>query len=206
MKTNVIPVTITFQIPCGLEWISSTAAVWGQTGINSYLAQKPLLPSSSSPLRDLSPDILLFTAVSKWLERAETGRVQDVPCHSPIPHTPPPSPQQLFAYEHGMKQLFPKDVDDKLHLWIILTKGNYIYTWSLASALSHVLMICISLSPSTLQSRAKSTGQKALWIAVPGKNSPPSSGQDAALRLWSCFHHFWDTARYTLGALENSAM
>lgn len=30
--------------------------------------------------------------------RAETGRTQDLPRHSPAPHTPPPGPRQLFAY------------------------------------------------------------------------------------------------------------
>lgn len=69
-------------------WISSTAAVWGHPRINSYPVWNPLLPHSSSPLKDSSPDILLLTAIRQWTERSEIRRTQDFPCHRSTLHTP----------------------------------------------------------------------------------------------------------------------
>lgn len=187
MKTNATHITITFQVRCGLEWNSSTAAVWGQTRINPCSAWKPLLPSSSSPLQDSPPDVLPFTVRSKWLEKAETRRPQDFPGHSPTAHTPPARPGQLFACEHSMKHLLPKDAKDagnKLHLWVTLTKGNYIYIYT---------HITTGKCFTSCHCSKYSARQEVLWITVQGrkpkkqqqKNSPMSSGQDAAISIIS---------------------
>lgn len=75
-------IAITFQICCGLERIRTMAAVWGQTRINFYPAQKALLPSSSKPLRDPSPDTLL--SPSRTGQRKQERGTQSSAAHTQL--------------------------------------------------------------------------------------------------------------------------
>lgn len=150
------------------------AAVWGQTRIK-------LLPSPTSSatlfLQTSEGSITWYLLSPSTSGHRKQGEEDSELCCT---HTAPPWPQQLLAHEYDMKQLFPKDEDDKLHLWVIPTKGNHgcdhaAYVTSLTSALFHVLLLRM------LQSRDKSTRQKSSK-KVP---SPLSSEQGAAFWLSS---------------------
>lgn len=154
----------------------------------------PLHPALSG-IHQLVPSSCRKPVATEGRDREDAGLAPP----QPAPHTPPPRPQQLFAYNTARRSCSQRMRMVNRTSEPRLQRETITYTWPRARALSHVPL-------STLQSGAESTGQ-ALWIAVPGENTAHWV-QDKMQPFESevCFHHFWDTARYVLRALENSLM